>query len=251
MQYEKRIAQADNKSKVTWQIVGELTILSCDKTKNILPPQELSSLAQQFNHYFRDNAVQSRQGDGQQASGADYNQSGNQTVTIQLAVDKAKELVSTGRIKIGLNWCQVEEKLDVLSCYKCWGFGHRKMDCEANIDRSEACKKCSQGHKRSDCKEEADCPLCHLARHAAGGSKCPMFQRALQEERTKRGQGGRKPGYVEIQVQDWWLMCCYISPNITLPEYKRRVDKIMGNCRNRSGQTLIVGDINEKAVISE
>ncbi|KAJ8917004.1 hypothetical protein NQ315_012921 [Exocentrus adspersus] len=98
--------------------------------------------------------------------------SGNQAVTIQLPGDKAKELLSTGRIKIGLNWCQIQERID---------------ECKSDTDLSEACRKCSKsGHREAECDQEAFCPLCKKLGHSVNAGKCSAFQRALDEEKSKR-----------------------------------------------------------------
>uniref|UniRef100_A0A1Y1L202 CCHC-type domain-containing protein n=1 Tax=Photinus pyralis TaxID=7054 RepID=A0A1Y1L202_PHOPY len=62
------------------------------------------------------------------------------------------------RKEICLGWSShlVEDHLSILTCYKCWGFGHMSKHCR---EKEEMCGRCGKkGHRRQDC--EANTPMC-------------------------------------------------------------------------------------------
>lgn len=52
-------------------------------------------------------------------------------------------------------------------------------------------------------------------------------------------------GHLEINLKNFTIICCYISPNISLPDYKEEVDIIMDKVNQK--EFIILGDINAKA----
>lgn len=53
-------------------------------------------------------------------------------------------------------------------------------------------------------------------------------------------------GHLTLQFKDMSMVCCYISPNIPIPDYKKEVDAIMSNLEG-STRVVILGDVNAKS----
>lgn len=105
------------------------------------------------------------------------------TVTISATPDVAKKLLTKKTLRVGLSQGNIEERYNVVKCFKCWGYGHRAAEC-LNPDRSNNCYKCGQeGHKAADCKGEEQCPLCKKKGHKAGGVGCNDRRRAVRRAR--------------------------------------------------------------------
>ncbi|XP_072375467.1 uncharacterized protein [Diabrotica undecimpunctata] len=54
-------------------------------------------------------------------------------------------------------------------------------------------------------------------------------------------------GYVTIRMERMNVICCYISPNITMDAYEARLDEIMNEGRRLGGEFLVLGDFNAKS----
>ncbi|KAK9744246.1 Endonuclease-reverse transcriptase [Popillia japonica] len=54
-----------------------------------------------------------------------------------------------------------------------------------------------------------------------------------------------RDGHLVLHMNSFDFVCCYLSPNIGMEEYKREVDNIMNGVYRR--QTIILGDINAKS----
>lgn len=69
-----------------------------------------------------------------------------------IEVDKETfpKIISTGKVCIGWERCKVFDAINIRRCYKCKGFNHKSVDC----NNKEACLKCHQEHKTSECKNE-------------------------------------------------------------------------------------------------
>lgn len=109
---------------------------------------------------------------------------GNKAVTVKIKEEFADTLIGRGKLRIGLNLCVVAERVDVIQCYKCWKYGHRRGECKQAEDLGERCRNCGQdGHKSVDCKMEGFCLSCKTKGHRAGAGKCPEFRKALSRAR--------------------------------------------------------------------
>lgn len=53
--------------------------------------------------------------------------------------------------------------------------------------------------------------------------------------------------FLDLSLEDYELICVYISPNLPQEEYKRYVDRIVHEVRNCGRETIIAGDINAKS----
>lgn len=57
----------------------------------------------------------------------------------------------------------------------------------------------------------------------------------------------RGGGYVRLELENADLYSCYISPNIKIEEFKKTVDDIMNEVRNRKKEAIVAGDFNAKS----
>lgn len=111
---------------------------------------------------------------------------GAQIATILLSGADAKSLVEgVKKLRVGLCVCNVWERVDILTCYRCWSYGHKAHHCQGE-DRTHKCRRCAEdGHIAKNCKGEEFCPHCNVAGHTAGTSKCILFKKALNEAKRK------------------------------------------------------------------
>lgn len=56
-------------------------------------------------------------------------------------------------------------------------------------------------------------------------------------------------GYIHVRLYDIDLFAVYLSPNISINEYKRRMDEIFGEVEKRRYTSILAGDINAKSAI--
>lgn len=48
-----------------------------------------------------------------------------------------------------------------LQCFKCWGYGHVKSNCQIDKDRSNIYYRCgTEGHNARSCDEKPFCAIC-------------------------------------------------------------------------------------------
>lgn len=110
---------------------------------------------------------------------------GNQIATIVLDQKDADEILELNKIRIGLSVCQVQQRVEVLKCYRCWSYDHFASNCTGE-DRSQKCHICAQDdHKAEKCTNDAFCPHCNNKGHRAGSGKCKLFQQALAKARKR------------------------------------------------------------------
>lgn len=92
-------------------------------------------------------------------------------------------------IKVNIGWekCKIYECFNVLRCYNCYGFNHKREECSL----PKACSKCSGEHDFKDCQEEINkCINCVEAvkkykieldvNHSAIDECCPIFKKKLK-----------------------------------------------------------------------
>lgn len=97
---------------------------------------------------------------------------GTQAITVRAIRDTADLLIAKGKVQIGLSWCPVKERVDVMRCFRCWQYGHIGKDCHDASD-----------HLAGECDR---CLTCKAAGHTAGGARCPEFRKAVARERLRR-----------------------------------------------------------------
>nr|XP_023028558.1 uncharacterized protein LOC111516646 [Leptinotarsa decemlineata] len=66
------------------------------------------------------------------------NNFGNQNAMISVNRWVALELTRLGTVRVGWVPCRVREKINILRCFRCLGFGHRRGECKGE-DRSKHC----------------------------------------------------------------------------------------------------------------
>ncbi|KAJ8950490.1 hypothetical protein NQ314_007877 [Rhamnusium bicolor] len=107
---------------------------------------------------------------------------GRQNVTVVLVETDAVKLTNMGRVKIGWTKCRVIERKTELKCFRCWEYGHTRVQCKGP-DREHLCLKCSQeGHKAAVCKNKAYCVHCNNEGHQSGSPKCPKDNEGRKSE---------------------------------------------------------------------
>ncbi|XP_071056622.1 uncharacterized protein [Onthophagus taurus] len=113
-------------------------------------------------------------------------------ITIKMERKGAEMLLRQGNIKIGYARCNLEKRVEIQRCYRCWGHGHSSKDC-SGPDRVKLCFRCGkEGHAAKDCKNEEYCPICEHSGHRAGSGRCENFKKELNTRRRAERQVWRK-----------------------------------------------------------
>ena len=114
---------------------------------------------------------------------------GTQTAVVMVPAEMADRLLKAGKIKLGWMMCRVRERIQVVRCFRCLGFGHVALDCPSE-DRSNICRLCGkEGHHAKECKEDPFCVVCSQSKepggalHILGSNKCESFQKELKKVR--------------------------------------------------------------------
>ncbi|XP_055633855.1 uncharacterized protein LOC129774180 [Toxorhynchites rutilus septentrionalis] len=105
-----------------------------------------------------------------------------QIATLRLPRTAASKLLEVGKMKVGWTVCSLRAIQQVSRCFKCMDFGHQAKYCKGP-DRSELCIRCGdKGHLAKNCTKPPRCMLCTTEEekdHATGGSRCPVYKRAM------------------------------------------------------------------------
>jgi len=116
---------------------------------------------------------------------------GTQTAVISIPNTIAGKVLEVGKVRIGWVSCRIREKIQIIRCFKCHGFGHLSWNCRSGADRSKFCRRCGEeGHFAKSCQKDSKCMLCDetaegCSKHTTGSYRCPAYQKALQIERRK------------------------------------------------------------------
>ncbi|CAH1188762.1 unnamed protein product [Phyllotreta striolata] len=120
------------------------------------------------------------------------------TQAITLIVDRSAAHRVTDRIKIGVVNCLVEERINIEKCFKCWGIGHKAVDCKEE-EKPNRCLRCGgEGHLTRTCKNDPFCVTCNDSGHSTNSMNCPVARKALFD---KRQQIRRNSGLMETPEQ--------------------------------------------------
>jgi len=100
------------------------------------------------------------------------------TAWVGCPIGAAIKASASSKIKIGWTVAKIELlKSRPIQCYRCWGKGHLRAQCRADIDLSKTCYRCgTEGHPAAECKNEVACALCKLqgrsSEHRVGSTLC-------------------------------------------------------------------------------
>uniref|UniRef100_A0A6P7H103 Uncharacterized protein LOC114348998 n=1 Tax=Diabrotica virgifera virgifera TaxID=50390 RepID=A0A6P7H103_DIAVI len=102
--------------------------------------------------------------------------------TVILTKQAADSILQRETVKVGIVRCQVEKRIRVPRCNRCWAFDHARDAC-AGPDRTGTCYGCgTTGHDTESCRAAVRCVLCDEA-HGCGSMACPKFRDALKMTR--------------------------------------------------------------------
>ncbi|XP_050497359.1 uncharacterized protein LOC126878594 [Diabrotica virgifera virgifera] len=83
--------------------------------------------------------------------------------TVILTKQAADSILQEETVKVGIVRCQVEKRIRVPRCNRCWAFDHARDVC-AGPDRTGTCYGCGvTGHDTESCRAAARCVLCDEA----------------------------------------------------------------------------------------
>lgn len=106
--------------------------------------------------------------------------------------DNYKKIINMDRIFVNWDSCKVMEHLNVIRCFKCFGFNHFSKDCTKDV----TCKFCAGNHDSSTCKSASHkCVNCMYyvekfkmqldVNHHAYSIDCKVLQRKYDDEKKK------------------------------------------------------------------
>ncbi|XP_066157558.1 uncharacterized protein [Euwallacea fornicatus] len=132
--------------------------------------------------------VQTNRGDIKVRLSAQVNKQRQRHAFVTLPTEKARDLVSNRRIKIGWLNCRVEEVYTPVRCFKCNEFGHMAAACKKADKTQGRCLNCLEdGHEAKVCQNVAVCYVCTDNKgHRAQSYRCPAYRKAVEDLRNKR-----------------------------------------------------------------
>lgn len=108
--------------------------------------------------------------------------------------DAFKKIMEIGKINVEWNRCMVYEKVDVLRCFKCWGYNHKSSVCK----KDACCFKCGGfDHVAKECVITSSvCLNCDRAKknlnldsidvnHDTLSVNCPIYIKKIKATRNK------------------------------------------------------------------
>ncbi|KMQ90098.1 gag-pol polyprotein [Lasius niger] len=104
----------------------------------------------------------------------------------------ASKIASKKKAYIGWTCARVELlRARPIQCFRCWGFGHVRFSCSAQVDRSRCCFNCGEdGHSLKDCQRPPRCVICAAEGrkdgHRTGSAPCEA-NRQVRPTRTRYG----------------------------------------------------------------
>lgn len=98
-------------------------------------------------------------------------------------------LLKKGRVFVGWNCHRVGRYQEERRCLKCFGFGHRMIECKSV---GKLCGVCgNEGHLRADCRKEPHCRNCVsqglAGRHMLSARDCPLAVEELRKYKNRNG----------------------------------------------------------------
>lgn len=105
-----------------------------------------------------------------------------QNATIIMTETAANKLIAAGKIKVGWTNCRIQERKREDRCFKCWEYGHTKLECKGP-DRQNLCLRCTANdHRVSKCRNKPYCLTCKCEGHQTGAKNCVQRNKNVQNE---------------------------------------------------------------------
>jgi len=114
------------------------------------------------------------------------------SIIVEMDENTYRKMMREGKVNVGWRKCPIFEHVNVMRCFKCWGYYHMARNCK----KDTACYKCAGSHAPDKCVEHTKkCVNCAYRvqkfnlkideGHDALSLECPTYQRALREERRR------------------------------------------------------------------
>ncbi|EFA12485.1 hypothetical protein TcasGA2_TC001509 [Tribolium castaneum] len=107
----------------------------------------------------------------------------------------ANTILEHKRIRIGWDWCRIEERIRLSRCFGCMEFGHTASNCKTSSSKDKEklllrCLNCgADEHTAKTCENKTKCYSCGAEGHRPSSMSCPNYKKAVNELKAKnKGQ---------------------------------------------------------------
>lgn len=111
---------------------------------------------------------------------------------IEIDTKSYSDIMKLGKVKIGMNNCNVYDFVNVMRCYRCCGYNHKSNTCKNKL----ACLRCGGEHVIKDCvANRSECVNCKQTgeklkldfdlNHSAWSRTCPVYQKKIEIKRKR------------------------------------------------------------------
>ncbi|XP_013161430.1 PREDICTED: uncharacterized protein LOC106113211 [Papilio xuthus] len=138
---------------------------------------------------------------------------------IECPVATAKRVAAAGRLV--MSWASASVRLlepRPLRWYRCLQKGHVRVQCTAEVDRSNQCFRCGvDGHKFRDCTARPHCTICAAAKrpadHRLGGKGC-----SAPAPKANLNHCARAQDLLVQSVAEWSVQIAVVSEPYFVPD---------------------------------
>ncbi|CAD6238597.1 GSCOCG00012541001-RA-CDS [Cotesia congregata] len=114
--------------------------------------------------------------------------SGFGSIILEVSTEIHQAIVNNRKVKLGWNNYNVYNYINILRCFKCWGFDHLATNC----NREVVCRLCTENHRENECKSNIKkCINCvkvknkskdfiHDPDHCATDRNCSVYLKLLE-----------------------------------------------------------------------
>lgn len=111
------------------------------------------------------------------------------------------------RIRIGWDWCRIEERIRLPRCFGCMEFGHTASNCKTSSSKDKEKPpprylNCGDDkHTAKTCENKTKCYSCGTEGHRPSSMSCPNYKKAVNELKAKnKGQvkGNNTPSKTNV-----------------------------------------------------
>ncbi|XP_057339376.1 uncharacterized protein LOC130676884 [Microplitis mediator] len=74
------------------------------------------------------------------------------SIIIEVSTSIHQAIMNSGKVKFGWNLYNAYNHINILRCFRCWGFGHLANNCK----KEEICRLCSTNHHETECQSESN-----------------------------------------------------------------------------------------------